>query len=245
MKHDSPTCKCDTFAKIYCPDCPFTAPDPSTSQLIQPPPPPSTPCTILPPRHSHTCPPLRCAYCPTRFPRRALLIAHYESGTCRTRLTSLLHPPGLATPAIATQRSWNARTSRYKCYLCKTDLLGFMHLHELNEHLASGVHDAVAYRCPYYDCARAFRTLSGMVQHVEMRVCGCMRVANWLAYYVVHEGGGEGGDEVHRMYVRGRAVWLLERWVWASGAGWRDVLGVWGVLGVLVVAAVVGCVVYA
>lgn len=136
-------------------------------------------------------------------------------------------------PAIATQRSWNARTNRYKCYLCITDHLGFMALETLNLHLASGRHAANRYQCPYHGCRVRFRSLPGLVQHIEMRKCQCMRSYNWFAFYVLDSYGDNrvpqapsrfDGDTAQLYYTRGRALRLVSTWMSARESRVRQCL---------------------
>ncbi|BGP13096.1 hypothetical protein JCM10213_000901 [Rhodosporidiobolus nylandii] len=85
---------------------------------------------------------------------------------------------------VATERSWDPQAGRYRCFLCQ-NLFGT--LHALNQHLLSPRHSYSAssstyarseklYKCPNGKCARAFATLSGLVQHAESYACGVLRV---------------------------------------------------------------------
>ena len=72
----------------------------------------------------------------------------------------------------ATESAWNGY--QYECVLCHKE---FRELWSLNAHLGSPVHIEPIYRCPttYYGCAREFRTLSGLLSHIERSECGVKR----------------------------------------------------------------------
>lgn len=86
-------------------------------------------------------------------------------------------------PALATQQSFNTDTQYYKCYLCNPAKLGFRTLASLNEHLATSEHHAVNYKCPHTACHRPFKTIGGVLQHIETRGCRCISDANWWNSY--------------------------------------------------------------
>jgi hypothetical protein len=136
--------------------------------------------------------------CGKSFTSHANLILHLESGTCRSGATRqtvnrrvieldrgrlitdprrlIQGPDGEYTrtksnviETWATGASWNG--SAYECVLCyKT----FPQLPRLNAHLQSPAHADQIYRCPTAldGCATHFRTLSGLVQHIESGACG-------------------------------------------------------------------------
>lgn len=133
--------------------------------------------------------------------RRVDLIQHYESAQClpapyrqisHTISGQLETAPLLPTtvdllptpaPFIATPQSWNEHTRRYKCYLCNPVLLGFHTLARLNEHLADPDHQAKRYQCPHLACNLPFKTIEGLVQHIELRSCRCVTDSTWWNPY--------------------------------------------------------------
>ncbi|PCH38947.1 hypothetical protein WOLCODRAFT_84550, partial [Wolfiporia cocos MD-104 SS10] len=134
--------------------------------------------------------------CIKRFYSGAGLLAHLESGACRsgmnrpqinrlaveldtnrvvTNPARLLHgpdgptaPESMITPATAL--SYNG--SNYECFLCHRE---FAHLAGLNQHLTSPVHEEKIYRCPeaWDGCGAEFSALSVLCAHVEGGSKGC------------------------------------------------------------------------
>ncbi|GJE96977.1 hypothetical protein PsYK624_131870 [Phanerochaete sordida] len=143
--------------------------------------------------------------CPARKCRRAFalpadLVHHMESGACRKGVTrhavnaavvaydrarvitdgarliagpdgALVLPPAPAAE-WATADAWNG--AAFECCVCHRT---FATLPRLDQHLASPAHADEIYRCPvtYGGCAAQFRTLSALVQHVEIAACGVAR----------------------------------------------------------------------
>ncbi|TCD67479.1 hypothetical protein EIP91_012340 [Steccherinum ochraceum] len=139
--------------------------------------------------------------CTGAFVSSSGLIAHCESGACPSgvsrqavdRLVVALdrnnvitnparllagpagfYAPPLLTSSWATAKSWNG--DAYECVVCHRE---FRSLNALNSHLQSPVHQERIYRCPTgkpgNGCGTEFKTLSGLVQHVESGVCGVKR----------------------------------------------------------------------
>jgi hypothetical protein len=118
------------------------------------------------------------------------VIIHLESGACTSGLNrkeinaaiqsldrnNIITRPMLTMPGydsfetIATDRAWNGRG--YQCYLCSKV---FNQLNDLNKHLKSPAHEQNLYHCPKQSCGRQYKSLSGLVQHVESESCGVMR----------------------------------------------------------------------
>ncbi|KAJ3530044.1 hypothetical protein NM688_g7767 [Phlebia brevispora] len=125
------------------------------------------------------------------------LTQHLESGACRSRITRtdvnniaakfdtnrvITNPDRMLTggddmlsylrpriaPAYAMELSFNG--TAYECILCHRT---FATLSRLHEHMASPVHEAKIYHCPsrYGGCEIEFKTLSGLIRHVESQVC--------------------------------------------------------------------------
>lgn len=72
---------------------------------------------------------------------------------------------------------------KYKCYLCNPVKLGFRTLPSLNAHLSDSEHRASRYKCPHTACRLPFKTIGGLLQHIETRKCRCMTDANWWNNY--------------------------------------------------------------
>ena len=142
--------------------------------------------------------------CTRAFTTHADLIAHWESGTCPSGVTRnavnravvsadrgrvitdgrrlIQGPDGGYAPRAhaetwATQGSWNG--SAFECVLCHKT---FARLPHLNAHLQSPAHADKLYKCPtmFDGCGMQFRTLSGVVQHVENGSCGVRRFQNQI-----------------------------------------------------------------
>ncbi|RSH93444.1 hypothetical protein EHS25_007800 [Saitozyma podzolica] len=102
----------------------------------------------------------KCPFCPRMAVSSSAMIAHLESGTCRSGITR----------AMIDDWAFNHHTGMYDCYFCSAD---FRYLQQLNQHLASPKHtkrDQKLYRCP--GCRAETETLSGLVSHVERGGCG-------------------------------------------------------------------------
>ena len=139
------------------------------------------------------CPMKRCA---RSFVSRAGLVAHLESGACKSGMTrkmidDIVHrldTQGIITdPARmltnggskkkevttwATERAWNG--AAYECYWCHQT---FATLRTLNAHLRSPAHAEKIYRCPprQSGCGAEFGTLSAFCQHMESGSCDVFR----------------------------------------------------------------------
>jgi hypothetical protein len=138
----------------------------------------------------------KCPFCPRMAVSSSAMIAHLESGTCRSGITramiddwvarndpnhtwtnpSRMISNGTSTKLasspvwIASEQAFNHHTGMYDCYFCSAD---FRYLQQLNQHLASPKHtkrDQKLYRCP--GCRAETETLSGLVSHVERGGCG-------------------------------------------------------------------------
>jgi Zinc-finger of C2H2 type len=134
---------------------------------------------------------IQCPFCKEGFTTASGVAVHLESGRCttsglnRTKINDMVRRldrnnvitrPMLTMPGydkvemIATERAWNGE--HYECYLCSRI---FQTLPALNSHIRSPAHDQAIYRCPKASCARQYKLLSGLVQHVESESCGVMR----------------------------------------------------------------------
>ncbi|KAI0686940.1 hypothetical protein BC835DRAFT_428508 [Cytidiella melzeri] len=81
----------------------------------------------------------------------------------------------------ANSSAWNGR--QYECFLCHKE---FRQLSSLNAHLHSPVHDQKIYRCPkgYKGCGAEYKTLSGLLSHVERSECGVSRFRKQVHDYL-------------------------------------------------------------
>ncbi len=135
---------------------------------------------------------------------------HIESGTCtksgldRGKLNDivqrmdrkniitkpLLTMPGWdRTELVATELAWNGRA--YQCYLCSGQ---YASLRALDQHINSGTHEQNIYHCPKRSCGREYKSLSGLIQHMESESCGVMR------FEQIQKGARSGiGNMVGRM----------------------------------------------
>jgi hypothetical protein len=133
---------------------------------------------------------IECPFCKNAFTTASGVTIHLESGACtsglnRTKINNpvrqldrnnvitrpmIMMPDYSSVEIMATDRAWNGYG--YQCYLCPNV---FTTLHGLNSHIKSPVHEQPMYRCPKAGCAKPFRMLSGLVQHVESETCGVMR----------------------------------------------------------------------
>lgn len=140
----------------------------------------------------YTCPG---AGCGRAFITYGDLALHLESGACVSGVTRqiidstivrydrsnvITNPSRLLTSSNgpvqqtvwATDLSWNGYA--YECVICHRT---FGSLGALNAHLQSPAHADAIYRCPpsYGGCNMEFRTVSGLLQHVERGNCGVSR----------------------------------------------------------------------
>lgn len=136
---------------------------------------------------------LRCpgSRCKASFITEAGLVLHCESGACRSGVTrravdrvvtsvdrgNIITDPTKMIEALnapiteiwATSQSWNGKA--FECILCHRE---FTDLTRLNQHLHSPAHENTKYLCPpaWNGCKTQFKTLSGLMQHVESETCG-------------------------------------------------------------------------
>ncbi|PSR77478.1 hypothetical protein PHLCEN_2v7909 [Hermanssonia centrifuga] len=82
------------------------------------------------------------------------------------------YPGPTVVTTRANERSWNG--DAYECILCHRT---FRSLSALNAHLNSPAHADKIFRCPrgFSGCGSEFKTLSGLMQHVESGSCGVHR----------------------------------------------------------------------
>ncbi|KAI9901866.1 hypothetical protein N3K66_003683 [Trichothecium roseum] len=59
-----------------------------------------------------------------------------------------------------------------ECYLCHR-LFNFRR--GLDQHLNSPAHQQSLYHCPNRNCAKDFKTLAAIINHLESESCGCTR----------------------------------------------------------------------
>ena len=134
--------------------------------------------------------------CGRSFISYADLAAHLEAGTCpggftrrnfnamviradtnniitnRNRLIGYGPEGSRVVKMWANASAWNGYG--YECALCHKE---FRILSALNAHLSSPAHEEAIYRCPveFNGCAREYRTISGLLSHIERSECGVTR----------------------------------------------------------------------
>ncbi|ROT38007.1 putative zinc finger protein [Sodiomyces alkalinus F11] len=133
-----------------------------------------------------------CPFCDRSFVTATGLAHHLESGGCRKapflsrdRVYEIVRrqdPHGAISKNLldwhgsseyeATSASWNG--DFYECVLCHRE---FNSLHGLNMHLKSPVHQQSLYHCPNRGCRSDFKSLAGLINHLESESCGYKRFA--------------------------------------------------------------------
>ncbi|KAI0341165.1 hypothetical protein BDW22DRAFT_1359397 [Trametopsis cervina] len=132
--------------------------------------------------------------CSRAFISYADLALHFESGTCPSGMTrkhlkdfairrdkhNIITNPdrliGYREPEVvdtwANERAWNGYA--YECPICPRT---FGTLPALNTHLRSPAHEKKIFRCPtiFDGCGNQYKTLSGLLQHMERSDCGVKR----------------------------------------------------------------------
>lgn len=114
--------------------------------------------------------------CPSGVTRRAVnkVVASIDRGNIITDPRRMIQESSNSpiTQTWATGRSWNGEA--YECFLCHKE---FQSLTSLNQHLQSPAHEDNIYRCPpaWNGCRAQFKTLSGLMQHVESGSCDVER----------------------------------------------------------------------
>lgn len=133
---------------------------------------------------------ITCPFCSKVCNTATGLVHHIERGACpkapldREKLyhavrsrdpTGLISKKLLTGPANstyeATGRTWNPRTKAYECYFCHRP---FQTLVALNQHLQSPIHQQALYHCPNRGCAKDFKTLAAVINHLESESCAYM-----------------------------------------------------------------------
>ncbi|KAI9163389.1 hypothetical protein HJFPF1_04999 [Paramyrothecium foliicola] len=138
---------------------------------------------------------LQCPLCQNHFCTASAVTQHLESGNCsspegkkldRIGLYELVRSRdsrGVITKNLldwhervefqATDKSWNGFA--FECYLCRRR---FGHLSRLNCHLGSQAHRQALYHCPHSTCRMEFKSLGGLLMHLESETCGYTRFEN-------------------------------------------------------------------
>ncbi|GKT47751.1 PR domain zinc finger protein 16 [Colletotrichum spaethianum] len=134
---------------------------------------------------------LQCPFCNQPRNTATGLIHHLERGGCpsapldRDKLYEAIRkrdPKGIISKNLlewhssptynATERAYNTAAEAYECYLCHRL---FSALHSLDSHLNSSVHKQTLYHCPNRSCGRDYKTLAGVINHLESESCNFMR----------------------------------------------------------------------
>lgn len=115
--------------------------------------------------------------CPSGITRKSInkLALRYDHNNVITDPARLIAGPSYQSEVVdswATQDAWNG--CAYECILCHR---AFRSLLALNAHLQSPAHANKIFRCPaqFNGCNVHFKTLSGLLQHVERSTCGVKR----------------------------------------------------------------------
>ncbi|KAI5459426.1 hypothetical protein BGZ63DRAFT_491712 [Mariannaea sp. PMI_226] len=133
---------------------------------------------------------IRCPFCrETRFATATGLTHHLETGSCsvahtlnRDTIYQFIRskdPQGIVSknliewqPSYSCEvngKSWNGWA--YECYICGRT---YKELQSLNQHVNSPVHQQALYHCPQRGCAKDFKTLASLVNHLQSESCGCI-----------------------------------------------------------------------
>ncbi|TQN65982.1 hypothetical protein CSHISOI_09602 [Colletotrichum shisoi] len=135
-----------------------------------------------------------CPFCARTCNTAADLVHHLEQGACpntpldRETLYETIRrrdPNGLISESLqglsasptytATERAYNTAAVAYQCCLCRRY---FTTMQGLNMHLNSTVHKQVLYHCPSRSCRRKFKSLAGVIYHLESESCNFIRFAS-------------------------------------------------------------------
>ncbi|KAK1585442.1 uncharacterized protein LY79DRAFT_268288 [Colletotrichum navitas] len=134
---------------------------------------------------------IECQFCKKSCKTATGLVHHLEQGACpkapldRDKLYQAVRqrdPNGLISKKLlewhgsptykATERAYNSTVRAYECYLCHRH---FGALQSLDSHLNSTAHKQALYHCPSRNCGREYKTLAGVINHLESESCGFMR----------------------------------------------------------------------
>ncbi|KAK1961225.1 hypothetical protein LY78DRAFT_741036 [Colletotrichum sublineola] len=134
---------------------------------------------------------LDCPFCKKTCNTATGLVHHLEQGACpnapldRDKLYQAVRqrdPKGLISKNLlgwhgsptyrATERAYNPTARAYECYLCHRH---FGALNSLDSHLNSTVHKQALYHCPNRSCGREYKSLAGVINHLESESCEFMR----------------------------------------------------------------------
>lgn len=136
---------------------------------------------------------ITCPFCKRGFVTATGVTHHLETGSCPNARSlnrdtilaeirrrdpghlitkKLLTHPDSSSTITATRASWNPYRGEYECYLCHK---GFGELQSLNQHVNSPAHREKVYHCPGRGCAKEFRALAPLFNHLESESCGAVR----------------------------------------------------------------------
>lgn len=139
----------------------------------------------------HQQPSVTCPFCRRNFTTATGVAHHLERGSCpnarsANRDTILAELRKRDTNHVITKKmltyypasTWSATTETwngdfYECYLCHRE---FTQLRSLNQHLSSDAHRENVYHCINRGrCAKDFKTLAALFNHLESESCGATR----------------------------------------------------------------------
>ncbi|KAG9379910.1 Dimer-Tnp-hAT domain containing protein [Pyrenophora tritici-repentis] len=173
----------DTFARIkqhmnshghwrnhYCNDCNKGFENENNLQIVSLDP---QPHAVSDPTHRRNAPSRNRLVLKARQLNRDTILAEVRRRDPNQLITKkLLTYPESGSSITATSASYNCDTLLYECYLCHK---GFRELKSLNAHVNSPVHKEKVYHCPGRACAREFRALAALFNHLESESCGAVR----------------------------------------------------------------------
>ncbi|KAK3385143.1 hypothetical protein B0H63DRAFT_179746 [Podospora didyma] len=132
---------------------------------------------------------IRCPLCSTAFATAASMTHHVEGGSCPNapgtsrddvyRVVRSEDPNGIISKKPI---GWNGSPTYevsdgahngdyWECYLCHR---AFQARHGLNRHINSPIHQQPLYHCPNRSCGSEFKTLAGIINHLESERCNFM-----------------------------------------------------------------------
>ena len=127
-----------------------------------------------------------CPFCSRKFTTASGVSHHLETGTCPNtsgmnrksiyQFIAQRDRAGVVTnKAIGwyDDESWDTDNAYngnyYECYICHRE---FNRQRDLDQHLYSPTHQQEIYHCPNGKCAKQFKTLAAMFNHLESESCG-------------------------------------------------------------------------
>ncbi|KAL5903099.1 hypothetical protein ACKVV7_011407 [Pyricularia oryzae] len=140
----------------------------------------------------HRSQPVQCPFCKVQLATASGLIHHLENSTCPKAkflnldtvyavlrlidsggfFTKKLIEPSNPAKKKVVGRAHNEATDGWDCCLCHKVFRESSHL---KQHLSSPAHRQRTYHCPQRICYTGFKTVGGLVNHIESEICGFCR----------------------------------------------------------------------